>query len=350
MRKEVCGMKRAACLLLTLFMLAGVLAGCSKKGETAPKETASKAVEEETTGLYKIGLVQCGSYAPLDTMRESFMSRLDEWGYNETKVDLDYQNAGSDEKKAGEICKQFARDKVDMIVAVGAPAATAASDAVGSSGIKVLFAGVNEPVSALGIQNLSAPERGVTGVSDRVNGQKSVEFAQQLQPNLHSIGLLYDEKDVNAAAAAKAIQDYCRQAGIETLVSTAVNAESAATAAQELCAQVDVLFTPGDSVVTEAAGKIKEAADAAKKPWLAGSDTLVQSGALASFSADYEEVGSRTADMAVQVMVGTQVSQMPVHFFSEWVTWINQAALENHEPTPSEDFLSAANYVARKAT
>lgn len=342
-------MKKTACLLLSLLLLMGGLFGCSKKEDAGPKEATSKTEAAEGAGLYKIGLVQCGSYAPLDVMRESFMSRLDEWGYNEAKVEVDYQNAGADENKAKEICKQFTRDKVDMIVAVGAPAAKAASDAVGSGGIKVLFAGVNEPKSALGMQNITAPERGITGVSDRVAGQKSLEFAQQVQPGLRSIGLLYGENDVNAAAAAKAIQDACKQAGVETVLSTAVNAESAATAAQELCGQVDVIFTPGDSVVVEAAAKIKETTSQAKKPWLAGSDALVQAGALASLSADYEEVGSRTADMAVQVMVGTQVSQLPVHFFNEWTTWINQAALADHEPALSEDFLGGANFVVRRA-
>ena len=110
-----------------------------------------------------------------------------------------------------------------------------------------------------------------------------------------------------------------------------------------------MVFTPGDSVIVEAAAKIKETTSQAKKPWLAGSDALVQAGALASLSADYEEVGSRTADMAVQVMVGTQVSQLPVYFFSEWTTWINQAALADHEPALSEDFLGGANFVVRRA-
>lgn len=338
-------MKKAVCLLLGALLLAGALFGCSKKEEEGPAG-ARPADPEAQAAAYHIGLVQCGSYAPLDVMRESFMSRLDEWGYDETKVELDYQNAGEDEKKAGEICKQFTRDKVDMIVAIGAPAAKAASDAVGSSGIKVVFAGVNDPGEALGIKNLSAPERGITGVSDRVSGQGTVEFAQQVQPGLKSIGLLYDAEDVNAAAAAKAVQDYCKQAGIEAVASTAVSADGAQAAAQELCAQADVLFTPGDSVTAAAAGRLAETAAAAGKPWLAGTDTLVQSGALGALSPDYELVGNKAADMAVQVIVGTQVSQLPVHFFDSWVPWINQAALEGHEPGLSEDFLSTAHYVS----
>ena len=32
----------------------------------------------------------------LDTIREALMSRLEEWGYDETKVVIDYQNAGGE--------------------------------------------------------------------------------------------------------------------------------------------------------------------------------------------------------------------------------------------------------------
>ena len=74
----------------------------------------------------------------------------------------------------------------------------------------------------------------------------------------------------------------------------------------------------------------------------------MQNGALASLGADYEEVGNKAADMAVQIMVGTQVSQMPVHFFDSWQAWINQAALESFEGELPEDLLSTANYVVRK--
>lgn len=338
-------MKKLLCMLLCALLLMGLCQGCRRE-EATPVEVSSTLEPVKVAEPYKIGLVQCGSYAPLDLMRESFMSRLDEWGYNEVKVDLNYQNAGEDEKKAAEICKQFARDEVDMIVAVGTPAAKAASDAVGSSGIKVLFAGVADPAAELGIKNLNAPERGVTGISDRLDGKKAVELAQQIKPDLHSIGLLYDPEDANASAAAKAVQDYCRQINVNTQAVTAASADSAASGAEELFPQVDVLYTPGDGTVASAAGKIAEIAAQEKKLWLAGDESLVQGGALAGFGADYEQLGNKVADMAVQVMVGAQVSQTPVVFVDSWQVWINQATMEAQELALPEDLLSTALYPA----
>ena len=54
------------------------------------------------------------------------MSRLEEWSYDASKVEIDYQNAQGDSAKLEEICQGFVEDGVDMIVAVSTPAAQAA--------------------------------------------------------------------------------------------------------------------------------------------------------------------------------------------------------------------------------
>ena len=341
-------MKKFLCCILGVLVLLGMLGGCKRQQE-APQDTPPTGVEaSEAAGPYRIGLVQCGEYGPLNAAREAVMSRLDEWGYDEARVELNYQNAGDDEKKASEICKGFARDKMDMIIAVGLPAAKAASDAVGSGGsIKVLFAGVNDPGSQLNIKNLSAPERGVTGVSDRVSGEQTVGLIQQMKPDVHSIGLLYSAADENAADAAKAVQDYCRKVGIDTQVATAMSTEGAQKAAEDLCAQTDVVFAPGDSVIAAAGAQVAQVCAQENKLWLAGSEALVQSGALACLSADYEELGNRTADMAVQVITGTQVSQLPVAFFDSWQVWINQSTLEKQKLELPEDLMNSAHYMVQ---
>ena len=49
------------------------------------------------------------------------MSRLEEWSYDASKVEIDYQNAQGDSAKLEEICQGFVEDGVDMIVAVSHP-------------------------------------------------------------------------------------------------------------------------------------------------------------------------------------------------------------------------------------
>ena len=69
----------------------------------APVNTSEPSPKQQET--YRIGLIQFIEYAPLDSARESFMSRLEEWGFDDGKVTIDYQNAGGDSGKADEICQ-----------------------------------------------------------------------------------------------------------------------------------------------------------------------------------------------------------------------------------------------------
>lgn len=91
---------------------------------------------EET---YEIGLVQYKEHTALNSLREAFMGRLEEWGCDESQVKIDYQNAGGDPAQAAEICSGFVQQEVDMIVAIATPAAQAAITAAEGTGVTVLF-------------------------------------------------------------------------------------------------------------------------------------------------------------------------------------------------------------------
>ena len=111
-------MKRLCSALLCLALGCASLAGCStQEPAPAPSPSASPEVSqvEET---YEIGLVQYKEHTALNSLREAFMGRLEEWGCDESQVKIDYQNAGGDPAQAAEICSGFVQQEVDMIVAI----------------------------------------------------------------------------------------------------------------------------------------------------------------------------------------------------------------------------------------
>ena len=100
-------MKRLCSALLCLALGCASLAGCStQEPAPAPSPSASPEVSqvEET---YEIGLVQYKEHTALNSLREAFMGRLEEWGCDESQVKIDYQNAGGDPAQAAEICSGF---------------------------------------------------------------------------------------------------------------------------------------------------------------------------------------------------------------------------------------------------
>ncbi len=319
-------MKKLLSAWLALCLLAAVFTGCSPKEEVSSQLPESSQVSQVEAQPYQIGLVQYMDHAALNTAREAFMSRLEEWSYDASKVEIDYQNAQGDSAKLEEICQGFVEDGVDMIVAMSTPAAQAAVKAAQGTEVKVLFAAVNDPQKDLGIANLDEPEGSVTGVSDQAAVSATIDLAKQATPSIQTLGLLHSGEDAAVSAAAQA-KTYAEGLGL-TVVEKAVSSQAEfQQAAEELCGQADAILTASDNLAAASAEAIAQAASAAGKPWYAHGDCqLVQQGALAGVSVDYAEVGNQCADMAVQVMAGRPVAELPVYFFSQPQVYLNLAA------------------------
>lgn len=314
-------MKKLLCALLCAGLWAAALGGCSNGEEPAPSPSPSPEVSQTEESSYKIGLVQYQEHTALDNLREAFMGRLEEWGCDETQVEIDYQNAGGDAGKAEEICQGFVEKDVDMIVAISTPAAQAALEAARGSQAAVVFTGVSSG-AALDLTGVSA-----TGVVSPLPGEDLLALARQGNSSLATVGLLYNPEEPGAREEADRLKTLCTDQGLEVIESAVTSQEGAAEAATKLCAQVDAVFTPADNTIAPAAAQVAEAMRAAGKPWYVGSDAMVQAGALASIGVTGREMGVKAADMAVELIQGRPIDQVPQYTFESFSTFVNQTTL-----------------------
>lgn len=314
-------MKKLLCALLCAGLWAAALGGCSNGEEPAPSPSPSPEVSQTEESSYKIGLVQYQEHTALDNLREAFMGRLEEWGCDETQVEIDYQNAGGDAGKAEEICQGFVEKDVDMIVAISTPAAQAALEAARGSQAAVVFTGVSSG-AALDLTGVSA-----TGVVSPLPGEDLLALARQGNSSLATVGLLYNPEEPGAREEADRLKTLCTDQGLEVIESAVTSQEGAAEAATKLCAQVDAVFTPADNTIAPAAAQVAEAMRAAGKPWYVGSDAMVQAGALASIGVTGREMGVKAADMAVELIQGRPIDQVSQYTFESFSTFVNQTTL-----------------------
>lgn len=314
-------MKKLLCALLCAGLWAAALGGCSNGEEPAPSPSPSPEVSQTEESSYKIGLVQYQEHTALDNLREAFMGRLEEWGCDETQVEIDYQNAGGDAGKAEEICQGFVEKDVDMIVAISTPAAQAALEAARGSQAAVVFTGVSSG-AALDLTGVTA-----TGVVSPLPGEDLLALARQGNSSLATVGLLYNPEEPGAREEADRLKTLCTDQGLEVIESAVTSQEGAAEAATKLCAQVDAVFTPADNTIAPAAAQVAEAMRAAGKPWYVGSDAMVQAGSLASIGVTGREMGVKAADMAVELIQGRPIDQVPQYTFESFSTFVNQTTL-----------------------
>lgn len=339
-------MKKIVCVLLALALAVSFLSGCSKKEEenVSSETTATPAPTPKDTGTRRIGLVQYMEYAPYDKAREAFMNRLEEWGFDDSIVEVDYQNAGGDPAKLTEICEKFVADKDDVVVAISDPAAQEAVKACGTSGPKVVFMGVSDPHGDLGIEDPGNPSGSVTGVAEPVTARQAMELALQVDGTLEKVGLLYDPTCPFGQNYVEAIKTHCQELDIELIEGPATTPQEVQDKMKVLCEQADAVFSPVDSTIAASAKEAAKVAQDAKKPWYVSTEDVVEQGALAAVTFDYEEAGNRTADFAVQLVAGKTVSELPVYNFESTTVSIHPKVMETLAVKFPEEVLETANY------
>lgn len=325
-------MKKIASLALCLALLLTLFAGCSKfpfgKGEESSSTPAESKVESAPAGPYQMGLLQYEDSPAQDELREAFLSRLEEWGYDEKRLTIACENAGGDPAKAKSICEQFQKDKVGVIVATSAPAAEAAQAAAKAGEITVISIGGEDAAVQL-----------KSGVP------QTLELATQLNPDLKAIGLLTNGEN---EAAKKDAETFCEAHELELVEAAFDGAGGSVTkAVEELSGKVSAFYTlPGtlsSSEGTEAARAAKEK----KLLWVAGDAFLVKLGAAGAETVDLTEAGYEAADRAVRAMVGDALPENTT--FEAASRSLNQTTLDALGITVPEELLEGAALVRQES-
>ena len=168
---------------------------------TASSAAASAAAEGGQT--FKVGIVNYVDHASLNQIVESVESRLDELGA-EKGVTFDYAdyyaNAQADQSNLNQIGADLVGDGVDVIVAVATPTAATMLAAVEDTDIPVVYSAVTDPAAA-GFDG----EENITGTSDALNTEAIMKLITAVNPDIDTIGLLYDlSQDASTQAIADA--------------------------------------------------------------------------------------------------------------------------------------------------
>ena len=142
----------------------------------------------------------------------------------------------------------------------------------------------------------------VTGTSDALNTQSIMDMIFAVQPEAKTIGLLYSNSEANSTTPIAEAKAYLDAKGIAYVEKTGNTNDEIMTAANALVGQVDAVFTPTDNVVMAAAAAVSETLTNAGIPFYTGADSFVTAGAFATCGVNYTELGTYTADMALDIL------------------------------------------------
>jgi len=293
-------MKRILCLGLS-FICIFSLFGCDNK------ESASDEKEK-----FKVGIVQIVEHPSLDTIREATIKEIET---SDVDVEILYENASNDQSLLVTITQKFKDEEVDAIVAIATPSAMAAANF--SDDIPVVFSAVSDPVGAGLVKNLEKPEGNITGTSDEIQVNLILDLAVEMYPKTKTIGFLYNSGEANSVSNLEKVKAYASKNSLEVVEAAITNTSEVQSAAQTLIDKTDVIFAPNDNTVASAMDIVSSLTVEAKTPLFVGADSMVGDGGLATVGINYEDLGTSTGNMVIQILNGTSPTDIPVKVFKE---------------------------------
>ena len=298
MKKFVAVLSAAA--MMTSLAACGATADTTSASSSASEATSSStATAEATSGDgYKIAIVQQMDHASLDQIRTAIEAELDAKAA-EKGITIEYKdfNGQNDATTLNQIGTQVVSDGYDAVIPIATLAAQCMATACESTKTPVIYAAISDPAAA----DLTDIDY-VTGTSDALNTKSILDMMLAVQPDVKTVGLLYSNSEANSQTPIAEAKEYLDSKGISYIEKTGNTNDEILTAAASMVGQVDAVFTPTDNVVMAAAAAVSETLTEGGIPFYTGADSFVTAGAFATCGVNYTDLGTYTADMALDVL------------------------------------------------
>ncbi len=298
--KKIVAVLTAAAMLTSLSACGASASTASSAAESTASSAAADSAAESTADAttYKIAVVQQLDHASLDEIRTAIEAELDAKAA-EKGITIEYKdfNGQNDATTLNQIGTQVVSDGYDAVIPIATLAAQCMATACESTKTPVIYAAISDPAAA----DLTGIDY-VTGTSDALNTQSIMDMIFAVQPEAKTIGLLYSNSEANSTTPIAEAKAYLDAKGIAYVEKTGNTNDEIMTAANALVGQVDAVFTPTDNVVMAAAAAVSETLTKAGIPFYTGADSFVTAGAFATCGVNYTELGTYTADMALDIL------------------------------------------------
>ena len=307
-------MKKVISLVLSVMMMLTMFAGCkaSSTAETAaPTSSTAAETSADTTPAaqeFNVAIVQQLDHASLDEIHTAIVAQLQTLAEEKgVKVNIQEFNGQNDATVLNQIGAQVVGDGVDLIIPIATLAAQCMVTAADGTDIPIVYAAISDPEAA-GLTGLS----NVTGTSDALNTAFILDMMLAANPDIKTVGLLYSNSEANSATPIAEAKAYLQEKQIDFVEKTGNTSGEIVEAAASMVGRVDAVFTPTDNVVMAAEVTVAETLNEAGIPHYTGADSFVAAGAFATCGVNYTELGTYTADMAMDILLGGAVPEFHV--------------------------------------
>jgi len=288
-------MKRLKTILATVLVGMASLTGLS-------------ACSQNDSYDFTIGILSGAQIPAFDLGAPGFQDRLTELMEAEGKqVRFIYQNAAGDLAMATTIANTFAAQHVDLIFSLGTSASQQALPVAASAGIPLVYGIITDPVGAGLVTDMSA------GSSSALPMETQVSLLEELLGSALStdnrIAFLYTTDEPNSVASLGRLQAV---APADTIVPFGIPANGLEFLTQQFISiaadpTIRSIYIPQDNQITSQMQMVQNLNRSQnperRLPIVVADLPIVEGGAVASLSVDFEANGAAAADIAFNILM-----------------------------------------------
>lgn len=246
----------------------------------------------------RIGVIQYANQSILDSVYVGIQKKFNE--YNE-KYTIKYQVAHGDPILNATISKQFVKDSVNLIIALGTPSAQAVTN--DTKTIPVVFSAITDPVGAKLAATMNNPGGNKTGITNMQPFDKQIELIRLIKPNVKKVGIIINSSEANCVAGMVYVRKALEAFQIPYEEMNASTSVEIITSAQSLATRCDVFFISPSNTIYENLGALKKEAEKKRIMVLGGDQSAVlKYGSVGTYTYDFVEMGVNTAELAIKIL------------------------------------------------
>ncbi len=264
---------------------------------------------------FHIEIVQLGTHTSLDEINAAITKTLTDAGYSTGNYEIHQSNAEFQMDTANQIMS-IIKERAKLVIPIATPIAQAASQFLKEE-TPIVFAAVSDPVEAGLVENLEAPEGNITGTSDAIQVDKILSMAKEIDPELDQLGFIYNPSESNSVSNLAKVEKYCADNSITLEKRTISAAAEMREIAEAISSRVDAIFVSDDNTVASAMSALSDVTKKNKIPCYVGADSMVKDGGMMTLGINYTVLGNETGKMAIEVIKGKKISELPVKVFDQ---------------------------------
>ena len=286
------------------------VAGCGSSNSDNAASTGSAGSEG---GSYKIGVLQLTQHSALDAANKGFVDAVNASGLD---VSIDQQNANNEQPTCQTIATKFVGDEVDLIFAIGTPAAQAAAQA--TTEIPIVGTAITDFAGSGLVASNDAPGGNVTGPSDLTPVADQIALLHKVLPDAKTVGILYCSAESNSEVQVKMAEEALDKLSLKHERFTASSSNEVQQVVESMARKVDAIYAPTDNTIAASMSTVAMVANEHKLPTVVGCDTMVEDGGMLSYSINYKDLGYKAGEMAVKILKGeAKPADMPIEYLDK---------------------------------